>query len=120
MKRTLRKQERLQHGTDFRRARYEGRKLTGRLMLLNVLRAEDMAGRRLGVVTSRQIGGAVVRNRARRIVREAWRLIQERLVAPCDVVVVVRRGMVGCSMQEAQDELLRLLKAAGALKETEG
>ncbi|MFA5194084.1 MAG: ribonuclease P protein component [Verrucomicrobiia bacterium] len=117
MKRTLRKRERLQHGTDFRRARAEGRKLTGRLMLLNVLRAEDLLGRRLGVVTSRKLGCAVVRNRARRIVREAWRLIQEQLVDPCDVVVVVRRGMVGCVMQDVQDELLRLLKAAGALRE---
>lgn len=117
MKRTLRKRERLQHGTDFRRARFEGRKLTGRLMLLNVLRAEDLPGRRLGVVTSRQLGNAVTRNRARRIVREAWRLIQEQVTTPCDVVVVVRRGLVGRSMQEAQEELLRLLKAAGALME---
>jgi ribonuclease P protein component len=117
VKRTLRKRERLQHGTDFRRARYEGRRLTGRWMLLNVLRAEDLPGRRLGVVTSRQLGNAVTRNRARRIVREAWRLIQEQVATPCDVVVVVRRGLVGRSMQEAQEELLRLLKAAGALKE---
>jgi ribonuclease P protein component len=118
VKRTLRKQERLQHGADFRRARFEGRRLTGRMMLLNVLRAEDLPGRRLGVVTSRQFGGAVERNRARRIVREAWRLIQERLVSPCDVVVVVRRGMAGCAMQEVQEELLRLLKTAAVLKET--
>ena len=88
-------------------------------MLLNVLRAGDLSGRRLGVVTSRKLGCAVVRNRARRIVREAWRLIQEQLVDPCDVVVVVRRGMVGCLMQDAQDELLRLLKAAGALREVQ-
>ena len=106
----------MQHGTDFRRARFEGRKLTGRLMLLNVLRAEDLSGRRLGVVTSRKFGGAVARNRARRIVREAWRLIQEQLVDPCDVVVVVRHGMAGCSMQRVQEELLRLLKAADVLK----
>jgi ribonuclease P protein component len=117
VKRTLRKRQRLQHGTDFRRARNEGRRLTGRWMLLNVLRAEDLPSRRLGVVTSRQLGDAVTRNRARRIVREAWRLIQEQVTTPCDVVVVVRRGLVGRSMQEAREELLRLLKAAGALKE---
>ena len=118
MKHTLRKRERLQHGVDFRRARAEGRRLTGRLMLLNVLRAEDLPGRRLGVVTSRQLGGAVVRNRARRIVREAWRLMKEQLVEPCDVVVVARRGMTGCSMQDVQEELLRLLNVADAVKKT--
>lgn len=118
MKQTLRKRERLQHGLDFRRARAEGRRLVGRLMLLNVLQAEDLPGRRLGVVTSRQLGGAVVRNRARRIVREAWRLMKEKLVEHCDVVVVARRGMVGSAMQDVQEELWRLLNAADALKKT--
>ena len=86
------------------------------MMLLNVLRSENLAGRRLGVITSRKLGNAVVRNRARRILREAWRLAKERIVDPCDVVIVARRGIVGSSMQEAQHELLDLLKTAGALK----
>jgi ribonuclease P protein component len=116
VKLTLRKAQRMQHGVEFRRAREQGRKVTGPLMLLNVLRSDSLTGRRLGVVTSRQLGGAVVRNRARRILREAWRLIQDQVAEHCDIVIVARRGIVDRSMQEAQQELVRLLQAGGALK----
>ncbi|MCX7826260.1 MAG: ribonuclease P protein component, partial [Verrucomicrobiae bacterium] len=94
--------------------------VTGRLMLLNVFCSDTLPGRRLGVVASRQLGGAVHRNRARRILREAWRLIQEQVAERCDVVIVARRGIVNCSMPEAQQELLKLLRAADALKAPAG
>jgi len=112
---TLRKHERVRHGAEFRRARADGRRVAGRLMLLNVLRAENLTVRRLGVVTSRKIGGAVARNRARRVMREAWRLIKDRIAQPCDVVIVARRGIVGKSMMEVQQELIGLLKSVGVI-----
>ena len=117
MKLTLRKPQRMQHGVEFRRAREQGRKVVGRLMLLNVLCSDSLPSRRLGLVTSRKLGGAVVRNRVRRILREAWRLIQDRVVARCNVVIVARHGIVDRSMPEAQQELVKLLQVAGALKE---
>ena len=89
---TLRKHERVRHGAEFRRARADGRRVAGRMMLLNVLRAENLTVRRLGVVTSRKIGGAVARNRA-------------------------RRGIVGKSMMEVQQELIGLLKNAGVIRD---
>jgi ribonuclease P protein component len=47
---------------------------------------------RLGVVASRKVGPAVVRNRAKRLVREAFRLHPEVFPAGLDVVVIVRPG----------------------------
>lgn len=87
------------------------------MMLLNVLRSENLTLRRLGVVTSRQIGGAVARNRARRVMREAWRLLKDRIGQPCDVVIVARRGIAGKSMREVQQELAGLLKIVGVLRD---
>ena len=49
-------------------------------------------GRRLGVVASRKVGNAVVRNRAKRLWREIFRLNQHRLPPQCDVLVIVRKG----------------------------
>lgn len=114
---TLRQHERVRHGAEFRRARADGRRVTGRMMLLNVLRADNLTVRRLGVVTSRQIGGAVARNRARRVMREAWRLIKDRIAQPCDVVIVARRGIVGKKMMEVRQELAGLLKIAGVIRD---
>jgi ribonuclease P protein component len=45
---------------------------------------------RLGLSVSRRVGNAVVRNRAKRLLREAFRLIQHDLPAGFDLVVVVR------------------------------
>jgi ribonuclease P protein component len=114
---TFRQHERVTHGFEFRRARAEGRRLTGRLMLINVFRAESLAARRLGVVTSRDLGDAVTRNRARRVMREAWRLLKDRIAEPCDIVMVARRGIVGRSMQDVQQELVTLLRTAGVLRD---
>ncbi len=47
---------------------------------------------RLGVVASRKVGPAVVRNRCKRLVREAFRLHPEVFPAGLDVVVIVRPG----------------------------
>lgn len=48
---------------------------------------------RLGITATRRIGGAVVRNRAKRLVREAFRRLQWNLPAGTDIVVIVRKPL---------------------------
>ena len=52
----------------------------------------DLAVCRLGLSMSRRVGNAVVRNRWKRLVREAFRLQQEKMPAGLDLVVRPRRG----------------------------
>jgi ribonuclease P protein component len=122
---TLPKCERLKRGSQFRHAYEHGRKFVGKLFVLYVVDdppkgpvATEPAARAVGVVTSRKIGGAVTRNRARRLLREAYRLNKQRLKNNLQMVMVARSGINGRRLQEVEAELQRLFRAAGILNET--
>ena len=122
---TLPKNERLQRGWQFRHAYENGRRISGKLFVLYVVdhppearTTGACATRAVGVVTSRQVGDAVTRNRARRLLREAYRLNKQKLRNNLQIVMVARNAIRGKKRQDVEAELLRLFRAAGILNET--
>ena len=113
---TLPKSERLQRGYQFRHAYENGRKFVGRLLVLYVV--DGPAGRAIGVVTSRKIGDAVARNRARRLLREAYRLNKQKLKTNLQIVMIARSTINEKRLQDVEADVLRLFHAAGILNET--
>ena len=101
---------RLRRPDQFRRARRDGRTLTTPLLTLNVV-----AGRRrrtrCGFVVGKRLGTAVRRNRAKRRVREAVRLVLPTITPGYDLVFVVRGPDVLAApftaIQQAVEQLLR-------------
>lgn len=75
------------------------------------------AGRAPGAafVTSRRVGNAVRRNRARRVMREAWRALAPRLREPMDAVLVARPDIVGAGADELIEEVEEVLSRAGVV-----
>lgn len=68
--------------------------------------APNTLGRtRLGITTTRRIGGAVVRNRSRRQVREAFRRGEIRLPAGLDLIVIAKQRAAGLSGAAALADL---------------
>ncbi len=59
---------------------------------------------RVGIATSRKVGGAVCRNRIKRLVREFFRLYQEEIKIPFDFVVVPKKHINGKSLDFYQVE----------------
>jgi ribonuclease P protein component len=108
----LRRAQRLTQTRLFEETYAQGRAVHGRWMVM-WLRAGEGAALRLGVVTSRKIGGAVQRARARRRLREAWRLNRWRFNGAFDVVLVARRGILQARWDDVQSEVLGLAERAG-------
>lgn len=69
---------------------------------------------RVGYITSKKLGAAVKRNRARRLMRESVRQLADRVQPNWDIVLVARSDMVGIGVrrQDVQEELQWLLKKA--------
>jgi len=92
-----------------------GRSWTNRLLVL-IVSANDLNQVRVGVTASRRVGGAVVRVRARRLVREAVRPWLRSMRGGWDVVFVARKPLANASYQDVAQAVAQLLGRAGLLK----
>ncbi len=66
-------------------------------------------------VVGRKIGSAVARNRARRLIREAWRTLAPGVNDGNDVVIVARSPLHGAKADDVTREIGSLLVRAGAM-----
>jgi ribonuclease P protein component len=110
--------ERLLRRKDFLRVQSGGRRVHTAHFVVMVQHAPQ---RRVGITVTRRIGCAVVRNRIRRLVREAYRLQRPLFPEHCDLVVVARQGAaeldyaaVAAELAGASPTLRRLASSLGA------
>lgn len=103
--------QRIRKRADFERAYDSGRKIVRQPFVL-FARPNRQEGGRLGVTATRKIGNAVIRNRARRLVREAYRKIRPMLPEGYDLVVVVRPGLLSLSPEDLAPLLIDAARAA--------
>ncbi|MDP4108789.1 MAG: ribonuclease P protein component [Bacillota bacterium] len=72
---------------------------------------------RLGITVSVKIGGAVKRNRIRRLIREAYRLNETSLKTGFDIVIVARRRSSDASFSDMEQSVLKAFKALKVMRE---
>ncbi|MCA0352182.1 MAG: ribonuclease P protein component [Chloroflexi bacterium] len=107
----MQRSQRLRSPRDFRRVREGGRTWSNPLLVLSV--APARANRvRCGIVVRKSLGTAVERNRYKRQVREATRLVYDQIRPGWDVIFIVRAGFRTAAWEQIQQAVSRLLQQA--------
>lgn len=105
---------RLRTQRDFRSVYGRGRRASGEWLTVVVWprRAGEVPGPRIGVSVSKDHGGAVRRNKLKRLLREAFRLERHRMPSDIDVVLIPKKRDDNVPLQGLRDELLHLIEKA--------
>ena len=86
-------------------------------MLVLCKRSNGLETSRFGFVVSRRIGKAIVRNRTKRLMREAVRLQCDLVFAGWDIVLIARAGIAGADYWTVEHAVTHLLGRAGLVRE---
>ena len=117
LKQGLSKGHRLHLKNDFKEIIQGGKRIQGESLVLWYKPApQERQTPRMGLVVSKKLGGAVVRNRAKRLLREAFRLNRENLAGGVDYIFSPRRSEKWTTLAQAQDALHSVCRRAGLLQ----
>ncbi len=103
--------ERLRDAEDIGEVVRAGAQRAGRLLVVYALGRHDDRPARVATVASRKVGGAVARNRTKRLLREATRHLEWR--NGVDVVLVARAACAGSNLHDVRLELAGLASQLG-------
>ncbi|MBP5618126.1 MAG: ribonuclease P protein component [Clostridia bacterium] len=106
----------IKENRDFRRAYRRGVCYPSGALVTYVFKRKS-GGFRIGVTVGKKLGNAVTRNRARRVIRAAWRAVEPELVCSADIVFVARGRTPACKSTEIARVLQGQMRAAGLLRE---
>ncbi len=110
--------ERLKKSWEFQRAYKKGKKCWDAYFVMYVYDTQ-LGQSRLGITVSKKVGNSVQRNRVKRLIREAFRILKLELLPHYDIVVVGRKAAYGLSMPQVRDSLHKLFHRASILTDTE-
>jgi ribonuclease P protein component len=111
----LSKQVRLRKGKKFQFVYTTGKSYANKFIVLYVV-ADQRELRQVGFAAGKRLGCAVVRNRVKRLLREAYRLNQNKLTTGFDLILVGRRPIVKADFFDVEKAFLELCKRARILK----
>ena len=101
----------------FRACYAHGKTAARKTMAVYVLKSRQKTINQLGITVSVKMGSAVVRNRFRRRLREAYRLAEPRIKPGHNIVIVARHGGIDAPFSVLQRDLEALLDKLGLLEQ---
>ncbi len=108
---------RLRKREEFNRAWAKGRKRHASHFIIIVMQKTE-GPTRLGITASRKVGGAIQRNRVKRLVREFFRTHRDQLPMGADISIIAKKGAAGLDLNRVSTELGILLVESGKAETT--
>ena len=99
--------ESLKKNQDFKVVYQNGTSYANRLLVMYVLKNQHKKNR-LGISVSKKVGNSIVRHRLTRLIRESYRLQEERFRCGLDIIVIARIGAKGKDYKDIVGAMLHL------------
>jgi len=112
----LSRPQRVRESREFNLLRQSGTRATSGCLIANWRTLDSAGPSRLGVIASRRIGPAVVRNRAKRLLREVFRLHQHEFANPVELVLIARSSIVGRSRTGVERDFFRVMRSRDVIR----
>ncbi|MBH1942500.1 ribonuclease P protein component [Mobilitalea sibirica] len=105
----MNKTETLKKNDDFKTVYQTGKSFANKYLIMYV-KKNELGSNRLGISVSKKVGNSVVRHRITRLIRESYRLLEDRFLNGLDIVIVARISAKGRTYAEIESALLHLKK----------
>lgn len=105
----------LKKNAEFQNVYKSGRSFANKYLVMYV-KKNDLGINRIGISVSKKVGNSVVRHRITRLIRESYRLNEEKFLAGYDLVVIARATAKGKSYQEIESAILHLGRIHGIVR----
>ena len=109
----------LKKNFQFRFVYNKGKSVANRFLVMYVVKNRKYTdSNRLGISVSKKVGKSVVRSHVTRLIRESYRLSEDKIKPGYDIVFIARVNAANASYHEIDKALLSLVKKQGLFKET--
>ena len=99
----------MKDSASFRKVYREGKSYANKYLVMYLLE-NGTEGNRVGISVSKKVGNSVVRHRTVRLIRESYRLQEDKIGRGYDMVVVAKKNEKGRSYQEIASAFLHLCR----------
>jgi ribonuclease P protein component len=103
---------RLTNSSDIQRVRRLAKSVAHPLLVLLYLENNSLEQSKTAIITGKAVGGAVVRNRIRRVLREVIRLQKPPIKPGIDMVVIARKEIANATYQQVEEAIGSVLYRA--------
>lgn len=99
----------LKKNYDFQHVYKKGKSFANKYLIM-YRTDNELGGNRVGISVSKKVGNSIVRHRITRLIRESYRLQEDRFQRGLDIIIIARPGAKGRTYKEIESALLHLGK----------